>query len=191
MVVIFALALIFVAHHLDCAITLSSTLSWLPLLLDLSTLPCFQIQLQYMPPHASSLIHCWDFPPPYHDQLFSTCSILSRSAFTLSSLLDFILGRDSQNWTNLTLNSGPSIVTFIEIPISMMSSSLFCFPVLPGVFASLCCLLSYTSVGRKYTYILNLQGAQYNGPPKLWLPLRDATHPKCKQLQIPLKSVYS
>lgn len=83
----------FFACHPARAISLLVTLSWIPFTLDFHALPCSQIQLQHMPPHTSSLFHCWDFLSPYHSPLFSMCYILARSAFMLSSLLDLSLGR--------------------------------------------------------------------------------------------------
>lgn len=84
---------LFFACHPACASSLPVALSWIPFILDFHTFPCSQTQLQHMPPHTSSLFHCWDFLSPHHNPLFSTCYILARSALMLSSLLDLIPGR--------------------------------------------------------------------------------------------------
>lgn len=94
------------------------------------------------------------------------------------------LGGDSQNHTNFTLNSAPSIVTFVEVCKNSCLHDVQQSLLFPCTLWCVCLLVLSLILhlgwkylgGRKYIYILHLQGAEHNGTLTLGVQLRGATH---------------
>lgn len=94
--------------------------------------------------------------PPHHGHLFSTCYVLDRSTFTLSSSF---LG-ESRNHTDLTPTSAPSTVRFVGVlqkflsprcPLASSASLLSLVCLSPCVISHLA--LRLEALGGKETYL--------------------------------------